>query len=159
MCGRNYARKQKKTGYVQLSWEGANKFCVLQELVVWAQAKQIQNNDQCSHLCHNPKCTVLSHIILESSVANNARKNCSVFLKCHHCDLYIFTCVHHRLLCLSPSLSPKPITYSLTVEAMPVEGPSISLLSHFPFGEAPGTHSHLKPYPNSLTSQKTSPKH
>jgi hypothetical protein len=34
-------KEPKENGYVQVSWKGANKFAVLQEVVVWANGGQV----------------------------------------------------------------------------------------------------------------------
>jgi hypothetical protein len=45
-------RPTKENRYVQVSFGGANKFAVLQEVVMWASA---------SHLCHEKRCCNLRH--------------------------------------------------------------------------------------------------
>jgi Zinc-binding loop region of homing endonuclease len=84
----------KENGYVQVSFRGANKFAVLQELVLWASNRYVQPGEDCSHLCHHPKCRVKTHIVPEPSIINQSRKNCLIYISCHHCDKYIFLCQH-----------------------------------------------------------------
>jgi homing endonuclease-like protein len=93
-CSLISLKPSKSGGYIQLSWGGANKFAVLQEVVLWARGLSLTSGEDCSHLCHNPRCISLEHIINEQSVINQSRKNCLVWLKCHHCKKYIFTCSH-----------------------------------------------------------------
>jgi len=67
----------KKNGYIQVSHNGANKFATLQEVVMWAKGEiRARPGYQISHLCDKPACTNKDHIITESSVDNNSRKNC-----------------------------------------------------------------------------------
>lgn len=84
----------KEGGYVQLSWGGANKFCVLEELLLWASGVTKVEGFQCSHLCCEPLCLCPEHVCLESSKKNNDRKNCAVFFDCYHCPLKTFICKH-----------------------------------------------------------------
>jgi hypothetical protein len=98
----------KANGYVQLSWRGANKFCTLGEMLGWAQGINTTTGcreAQISHLCHNPKCVIPSHVVLESPVENNRRKNCLVWVNCPHdgCEEKVFVCTH----------SPPCIKYAL----------------------------------------------
>lgn len=87
----------KRGGYLQLSAEGANKFAVLQEVVLWAGGSVLDIGQECSHLCHRPRCRVISHIFAESGLVNQSRKNCSVWVDCHHCPKKILTCAHAPL--------------------------------------------------------------
>lgn len=84
----------KEHGYIQVSFEGANKFAVLQEVVVWAPGGFVPPGHDASHLCHEKRCCNVSHIISEEKVANQQRKGCLVWVPCHHCDLKIFVCRH-----------------------------------------------------------------
>jgi hypothetical protein len=84
----------KANGYIQVSAKGVNKFAVLQELVLWASGRQVLPQEDCSHLCHHPRCCVETHIISEPSIVNQARKNCLVYISCHHCSKHIFLCSH-----------------------------------------------------------------
>ncbi len=86
----------KENGYIQLSYGGANKFCVLGEMVGWASGIHLLGStDQISHLCHNPKCIVPAHVVVESVKDNNSRKGCKVWVDCPHCPLKIFICEHN----------------------------------------------------------------
>lgn len=87
-------RESKENGYVQVSWAGANKFAVLQEVVIWANGETVRAGEDASHLCHQKKCIHSSHIIPESTVANQARKGCRVWVGCSHCSKKVFVCFH-----------------------------------------------------------------
>lgn len=84
----------KAGGYIQVSWRGANKFAVLQEVVLWARGRGLDPGEQASHLCGNPACFSLTHIIAESEVKNQNRKGCCVWVDCPHCALKIRVCPH-----------------------------------------------------------------
>lgn len=85
----------KAGGYIQISFAGANKFAMLQLVVLWADGKELtEAGQQCSHRCHNPQCRVVGHVTPESVADNNSRKNCLVWLDCHHCGKKIFICMH-----------------------------------------------------------------
>lgn len=50
-----------------------------------------------SHLCGNPQCLYDQHVIIESAVINNSRKNCRVWYKCHGhpgCEKWFMVCSH-----------------------------------------------------------------
>lgn len=84
----------KESGYVQISWGGANKFCVLEDLVLWARGVMKSEGDQCSHLCCEPLCMCPEHICTESAQENNLRKGCVVWWDCPHCPQKILICQH-----------------------------------------------------------------
>lgn len=87
----------KEGGYIQLSWHGINKIACLQEVALWARGLFLRpgTTDQVSHLCHHPPCRIPSHVTVESAAANNARKNCLVWVRCpHHPDKVIIVCPH-----------------------------------------------------------------
>lgn len=83
----------KVGGYIQLSHDGVNKFAVLQEVVLWAGGHELAGQ-QVSHLCHRPACRVVGHVVPESAAENNRRKNCLVWVDCHHCPKKILVCPH-----------------------------------------------------------------
>jgi len=88
-------KPNKEGGYVQLSAEGANKFAMLQEVLVWSRGvTERVLGEQCSHLCGNPLCLVAEHIIMESAKDNNNRKGCLVVGDCAHCPLKYLLCRH-----------------------------------------------------------------
>lgn len=89
-------KPSKEGGYVQLSYDGANKFAVLQEVLLWAKGVtlNVKEGYQCSHLCGNPLCTLPEHVTAESAQKNNARKGCVVWWPCPHCQLKILICRH-----------------------------------------------------------------
>ena len=88
----------KFDGYIQLSSHGANKFCVLGEMLAWARGIYITKGQQISHRCHNPVCTIPAHIVVESARENNNRKGCVVWWDCPHskdgCNLKLLICAH-----------------------------------------------------------------
>lgn len=86
----------KADGYVQISWAGANKFCCLQELLLWSKGVQVNTaaGDQASHLCGSTLCTDASHVCAESAQKNNARKGCLVVVPCPHCPKPLLVCPH-----------------------------------------------------------------
>ena len=93
-CKLSSLKPTKEGGYIQISWGGANKFCVLQELVLWSQGVSFKDaGDQCSHLCGRPRC--LEHVCKESVAKNNQRKGCVVWWDCPHCELKILICQHN----------------------------------------------------------------
>lgn len=87
----------KENGYAQVSWGGANKFCVVEELLLWAGGV-IKNDqgDQCSHLCCKTLCLEVGHVCVESALLNNLRKGCAVWIDCPHkgCSKKILVCFH-----------------------------------------------------------------
>jgi hypothetical protein len=88
----------KDDGYIQVSFGGANKFAILQELVLWSGGvtRRVGTGDQISHLCGNPACVLLEHLCVESAQKNNARKGCLVWFDCQHegCALRSVVCLH-----------------------------------------------------------------
>lgn len=85
----------KEGGYVQVSYGGANKFAMLQSVVLWAAGRDItEDGEQASHLCHQPLCKTVGHVVPESAQKNNSRKGCLVWIDCHHCDKKILLCTH-----------------------------------------------------------------
>jgi hypothetical protein len=85
----------KENGYVQVSWGGANKFCVLGELLSWAGGVIKDPGAHYSHLCCQPLCIVPGHIVVETPQENNLRKGCPVWVDCPHgCVKKIFVCQH-----------------------------------------------------------------
>jgi hypothetical protein len=55
-----------------------------------------------SHLCGDPRCFRISHLVVESSAANNSRKNCLVAAVCPcPCD-HVFWLCKHRPRCIPP---------------------------------------------------------
>jgi hypothetical protein len=98
-------KPSKEGGYIQLSWEGANKFAVLQEVVLWAGGGFLGDGEQCSHLCGNPAYMTPGHVVAESELENQRRKGCPVWVDCPHCALKINCCNH------TSGLRPKCIKY------------------------------------------------
>ena len=100
-CQLSILKPSKKGGYVQLSSQGANKFAVLQEVLLWAKGEKAVYGDHVSHLCDKPKCMLPEHMYLESPVVNNSRKNCGKIIKCADCPKHYQACDH----------SPRCITF------------------------------------------------
>jgi hypothetical protein len=95
-CKLTTLKPSKEGGYVQLNYGGANKFAVLQQVLLWARGVTlVEVTDQCSHLCGNPLCTLPEHVCRESPQKNNNRKGCVVWWDCPHgCEKKIFVCRH-----------------------------------------------------------------
>jgi hypothetical protein len=89
-------KPSKEGGYIQISYGGANKFAVLQEVLLWAGGVTLEDGEdqQCSHLCGNPRCTLPEHVFRESTKKNNNRKGCVVWWDCPHCEKKIQICQH-----------------------------------------------------------------
>lgn len=98
-CKLSSLAPNKPGGYPQVSYGGANKFCTLGELVLWAQGERKPEPPSLpegfpsrlgdnlarvdvSHLCNNPQCMTIGHIVLESPELNNARKGCVPWSDC-----------------------------------------------------------------------------
>jgi hypothetical protein len=96
-CRLSILKPSKEGGYIQLSYGGANKFAVLQEVLVWSRGEQIPYLHHASHLCDEPACTIPEHIVVETPAENNSRKNCGVINRCPHndCDKLVSTCTHN----------------------------------------------------------------
>lgn len=58
------------------SLKTGTKYMVLHKLVALAYHGE-NNEDDVSHLCLNPRCSNVDHLVWEPSVVNQARKNCS----------------------------------------------------------------------------------
>jgi hypothetical protein len=84
----------KKDGYIQLSVAGANKFAVLQEVLLWSKHEMAVEGLHISHLCDKPRCAVAEHVVLESPGVNNSRKNCGKIINCAHCEKKYIACDH-----------------------------------------------------------------
>ncbi len=50
--------------------------------------------DSISHLCDNPKCVRVDHLIWESIAKNNGRKGCPGWVKCNCCATIHDVCIH-----------------------------------------------------------------
>jgi hypothetical protein len=81
--------------YVQVSYQGCNKFAVLQQVLLWADGKDVMQDQHASHLCNNRLCTIRGHITPESPEQNNARKGCRVWVDCPHCPMKLLLCTHN----------------------------------------------------------------
>lgn len=101
-CRVSVLKPSKEGGYVQLSGDGANKYAVLHEVLLWAKGEEVQHGvDHISHLCDEPRCTIKEHVVVESPQVNNSRKNCGMILDCAHCPKKYQACKH----------TPRCITY------------------------------------------------
>lgn len=107
-------KPSKEDGYIQLSWDGVNKFAVLGEVVVWskglqkdAEYKLGKSTQDVSHLCNQTRCMNPDHVIIESRADNNSRKGCTAWIqcgpRCRDCD-------GQRLLLLCTH-TPRCVTY------------------------------------------------
>lgn len=76
----------KSNGYIQLSFEGCNKVVMLQEVVLWAGGSERRGGEQVSHLCCQPSCKTVGHVVSESEALNQRRKGCVPWVKCPHVD-------------------------------------------------------------------------
>lgn len=92
-------KSTKVGGYIQVSTEGTNKVAVLQDVLLWSDGRFSSDTEQCSHLCGQPACLVAAHVVSESPVANNSRKNCLVWHNCGHgeCPKKVLVCQHEPL--------------------------------------------------------------
>ena len=87
----------KSGGYIQVSWKGANKFAMLQEVALWAGGKTLGPGEQCSHRCARSNCMNVDHILAESELKNQNRKGCLVWVSCPHndiCNRKVAICLH-----------------------------------------------------------------
>lgn len=89
----------KTNGYIQLSFEGANKFATLEEVLLWARGLDLGLGEQASHLCGRPACLEKDHIVAESEIKNQNRKGCRVWVECPHrvknnCKKKVGVCLH-----------------------------------------------------------------
>lgn len=109
-------KPSKAGGYIQISFEGANKLMELQHFLLYFQGEDIdvanalgreQNPPatyHASHRCNNRTCTVPEHVCIESAQLNNARKGCLVWFKCTGhagCDKWFLVCPHDPV-CIKP---------------------------------------------------------
>jgi hypothetical protein len=95
-CPVSGLKPSKDGGYIQLSFDGANKFATLGEVLLWSRGVTLNNvpGSQCSHLCSTPSCTDPNHVVVESAVENNRRKGCAVVWPCSHCSKIYLICSH-----------------------------------------------------------------
>lgn len=93
-CWLSTLAPSKEGGYVQVSHGGANKFAVLQEVVLWGEGREVCLGHQASHLCAHSTCFKRGHIVSEEEQANQARRYCMVWVDCPHCSLKIRVCQH-----------------------------------------------------------------
>jgi hypothetical protein len=86
----------KSDGYIQVSWEGCNKFAMLQQVVLWAAGYDVLEGEDCSHRCHNTACKTVGHVVSDPTSVNQGRKGCEVQHPClpGHGDCYQWTCPH-----------------------------------------------------------------
>jgi hypothetical protein len=90
----------KPDGYSQvgIQIDGVQRKIMTHHLSMIATGRRLPEKkcDEVSHLCHNRRCINSSHLIVESKVDNNGRKNCMVWIPCPHedCTKRISVCTH-----------------------------------------------------------------
>jgi len=87
-------KPSKAGGYIQVSYEGCNKFAMLQQIVLCASGQDVAEGEDCSHRCGNTACMTVGHIKADSSELNQKRKNCLVWVPCPHDCGVILVCQH-----------------------------------------------------------------
>lgn len=97
--------KGTKGGYVQVSYWGANKFALLHHVVLWAGGYDLSEGLDASHRCHKPSCTVVGHVVPESTFDNNGRKGCQVVQRCPCGRGWQLLC-RHRPTCIMSAQPP-----------------------------------------------------
>lgn len=98
-CRLSTLRPTKENGYVQLSHDGANKFALLHEVLLWSTGTLCPEGQHISHLCDKPRCVVAHHVAVESPAMNNSRKNCGQLVQCAHCEKK-YSCCRHEPRCI-----------------------------------------------------------
>lgn len=64
------------------------------------QVPDDSNRMQLSHLCSDPRCFNVKHLVLETPKENNSRKNCTGVAECPNCS-HAFTVCKHRPKCIT----------------------------------------------------------
>lgn len=98
-CWISTLRPTKDNGQIQPCFEGV-KICTFAKLAGYERYKRWPTDgEQSSHRCLERRCFNPSHIVYESAEANNARKNCLVWIECPHtdedCERVAFVCPHN----------------------------------------------------------------
>ena len=106
-CQLSTLRPTKQNGYIQVSGNKVNKFILLHHLVLAAQGPPVGTFDEngkvsggmhVSHLCGQPRCMTMGHMVAEDSVTNNSRKGCVVWIPCPHANGEEGSCKHRYIL-------------------------------------------------------------
>lgn len=108
----NMASNKKSGGYIQLSYNGVNKFVTNAKLGALMRAIKTNTWDsytskerlqlQGSHRCANQLCICWRHIVLESATQNNQRKGCHGYVQSPTGD-YAKVCQCGAAACLKVS--------------------------------------------------------
>jgi Zinc-binding loop region of homing endonuclease len=99
-CEISLLKPSKANGYAQVSAEGFNKFACLEQILLWAGGGFLGGGQQVSHLCARPQCLRSDHVVAESAVSNNRRKNCVVWIDCHCCEGKKVLVCQHTPVCI-----------------------------------------------------------
>lgn len=100
-------KKPRKDGYVRYTVpkgstlrafgkQPGEKTYYIHHLAWYVNGREVPENSntmQLSHLCDDPRCFNVDHIVLETPKQNNSRKNCGVMVQCP-CP-----CQHKFLVC------------------------------------------------------------
>jgi Zinc-binding loop region of homing endonuclease len=73
-------------------------------VALWAKGVELDlrveaQREQSSHLCHRARCFNPDHVVVETELKNQRRKNCPVWVDCPHddCLLKVRACVHEPM--------------------------------------------------------------
>lgn len=88
-------------GWQQLQGEWDNKEISQYQFFVPSQIMLACNgfaaklpSDEASHLCDNPACVRVEHLVWENHAQNDARKNCKGSIRCLECTSLVLVCDH-----------------------------------------------------------------
>lgn len=112
----------RKEGYVRISVTPGNtekafggyytteKYFYLHQLAWHAAGKDVPLDSavmHLSHLCSTPNCFNVDHIVLETPLVNNSRKNCGVDHDCPKCG-HVFSGCKHEPKCITEATARRP---------------------------------------------------
>jgi hypothetical protein len=87
-----------KDGYVQVGGTGvqlcSNFVAFFQHMSLRQARRALKTGFHVSHLCGNSKCVNVEHLVYESALENNSRKNCCGVSECSKCGHKMRTCSH-----------------------------------------------------------------
>lgn len=90
-------RPTKEGGYSQVALRGTSTKIMIHHIPILLKEARLPGHDEdVSHLCHNRRCFNKDHVIIESKVNNQRRKNCKVTVICWHCDKVATVCESTR---------------------------------------------------------------